>query len=179
MKNIQIGKGTYQLMEDVGDINDKRFNYFKMYLLKSLEGIDRPLFKESLEKATDFFNRQKYVQALGLFQNYAHAIENDGYNDDALSKCFALICLTENEDQLQVDENFLNQKLEKLWADGLTRRFVEESVQNFTIGSPASFGAYSLMMDEMSKTLNPEFYAGLDHLQKNLDQATTLKSDNK
>ena len=61
MKNIQIGKGNYQLMEDVGDINDKRFNYFKMYLLKSLEGIDRPLFKESLEKATDFFNRQRRI----------------------------------------------------------------------------------------------------------------------
>jgi len=179
MKDITLGTHAYCLMQDVGDINDKRFNYFKMYLLKSLEGIDRPLFKESLEKATDFFNRQKYFQALGVFQNYAHAIENDGYNDDALSKCFALICLEEGEDQLQVDESFLNKKLETLWADGLTRRFVEESVQNFTIGSPASFGAYSLMMDEMSKTLNPEFYAGLDHLQKNLEQETISKSDNK
>lgn len=179
MKDITIGKNKYHLMEDVGDINDKRFNYFKMYLLKSLEGIDRPLFKESLEKATDFFNRQKYFQALGIFQNYAHAIENDGYNDDALSKCFALICLTENEDQLQVDENFLNAKLETLWADGLTRRFVEESVQNFTIGSPASFGAYSLMMEEMSKTLNPAFYEGLEALQKNLEQETISKSANK
>jgi len=179
MKEITIGKQKYLLMEDVGDINDKRFNYFKMYLLKSLEGIDRPLFKDSLEKATDFFNRQKYFQALGVFQNYGQSIENDGYNDDALSKCFALICIDEGEDQLQVDELFLNRKLEGMWANGLTRGMVEESVQNFTIGSPASFGAYSQMMAGMSQNLDQTFYEGLKTLEENLGQVTTLKSDNK
>jgi hypothetical protein len=179
MKEILIGTKKYLLMEDVGDINDKRFNYFKMYLLKSLEGIDRPLFKETLEKGTEFFNHQKYFQALGVFQNYAHSIESDGYNDDALSKCFALICLFKDEDQLKVDELYLNEKLEEMWKEGLTRKTVEESVQNFTIGSPASFGAYSLMMEEMSKTLSREFYEGLNTLQKNLVEQTTLKSDSK
>ncbi len=179
MKEIVIGQKKYLLMEDVGDINDKRFNYFKMYLLKSLEGIDRPLFKETLEKGTEFFNHQKYFQALGVFQNYAHSIESDGYNDDALSKCFALICLFKDEDQLKVDELYLNEKLEELWKEGLTRKTVEESVQNFTIGSPASFGAYSLMMEEMSKTLSPEFYEGLSTLQKNLEAQMTSKSVSK
>ena len=175
MKDFTLNNHKYSLMEDVGDINDKRFNYFKMYLLKSLEGIDRPLYKETLEKATEFFNKQKFFQALGQFQNYAQAIEQDGYNDDALSKCFALICLSEGEDQLNVDESFLNSKLETLWADGLTRAQVEESVQNFTIGSPASFGAYSLMMAEMSKNLNPTFYEGLKTIETNLGQVTTSK----
>lgn len=179
MKPFTLNKHTYHLMEDVGDINDKRFNYFKMYLLKSLEGIDRPLFKQTLEQGTEFMNKQKFWQALGVFQNYATSIENDGYNDDALSKCFALICLVDGEDQLNVDENYLNTKLETLWADGLTRGMVEESVQNFTICSPASFGAYSLMMAEMSKNLNPTFYEGLKTIEENLGQVTTSKSDSK
>ena len=169
MKELTLNNKTYQLMEDVGDINDKRFNYFKMYLLKSLEGIDRPLFKNTLERATEFFNKQKYFQALGVMKDYGQAIETDGYNDDALSKCFALICLVDGEDQLNVDETFLDKKLEEFWSNGLTRRTVEDSVQNFTIGSPASFGAYALMMEEMSKTLDPTFYEGLNNIQKNLE----------
>ena len=165
MKEISIGTSKYLLMEDVGDINDKRFNYFKMYLLKSLEGIDRPLYMETLQKGVDFFNKQKYFQALGVFENYGKSIENDGYNDDALSKCFALICITDGEDQLNVDETFLNKKLEELWSNGLTRRLVEESVQNFTIGSPLSFGSYSLVMEEMSQKLDKTFFEGLETLQ--------------
>lgn len=179
MKDLTLNNHKYQLMEDVGDINDKRFNFFKMYLLKSLEGIDRPLYKETLEKGIEFFNKQKYYQALGMFQNYGQSIENDGFNEDALSKCFALICLEDGEDQLNVDESYLNKKLETLWADGLTRGMVEESVQNFTIGSPASFGAYSLMMAEMSQNLNPTFYEGLKTIEENLGQVTTSKSGSK
>lgn len=179
MKELTLNNKTYRLMEDVGDINDKRFNYFKMYLLKSLEGIDRPLFQKSLEMATEFFNKQKYFQALGVFQNYGQAIETDGYNDDALSKCFALICLVEGEDQLNVDETYLNKKLEEFWQNGLTRRIVEDSVQNFTIGSPASFGAYSLMMEEMSKTLDQTFYEGLSNIQKNSEAQTISNSGKK
>jgi len=139
-----------------------------MYLLKSLEGIDRPLFSESLQKAIDFTNKHRYVEAIAVMQNYGQAIEKDGYNEDALSKCFALICLYDGEDQLNVDENFLNEKLAKLWADGLTRGFVEESVRNFTIASPTSFGAYSLKLAEMTQTLGQEFWNGLKDLQDGL-----------
>lgn len=160
-------------MEDVYDINDKRFNYFKMYLLKSLEGIDRPLFTECLQKATDLMNAHKYIQALGLFQNYAMAIEHDGYNEDALSKCFALICIEKDEDQSNVDENFLNKKLEEMWQNNLSRGFVEESVTNFTIASPQSFGAYALMMSEMNQKLDGTFYSALSDLQKNSEVTMT------
>lgn len=165
MKKITIGTKEWLLCEDVYDINDKRFNYFKMYLLKSLEGIDRPLFYESLQKAIDFVNKHKYVEAVAVMQNYGQAIEHDGYNEDALSKCFALICLYENEDQLNVDENFLNDKLAELWADGLTRGFVEETVRNFMIASPTSFGAYSQRLMEMTQNLGQEFWSALNDLQ--------------
>jgi hypothetical protein len=179
MKEIKLGTKVYQLMEDVGDINDKRFNYFKMYLLKSLEGIDRPLYADTLTKGIELMNNHKYYQALGLFQNYGQAIEQNGYNEDALSKCFALICLDEGEDQLNVDELYLNKKLEGLWSNGLSRGFVEESVRNFTIESPSSFGAYSLMMAQMTQNLDGEFYGGLKTLQENLDKEIVSKLSNK
>jgi len=65
MIKIKIGEGDYTLMESVEDINDKRFVYFKAYLLKSLEGIDRPLFKATMERAIEFFNKSKLLQRRG------------------------------------------------------------------------------------------------------------------
>ena len=149
MKQIKIGKADYTLLESVNDINDKRFIVFKMYLLLSLEGIDRPLFRVTMEKAMAHFNHQRYIQAWGEFENYSHAIEYEKYNDDALSKCFALICLEQGEDQANTDDNFLIEKLGRLHENGLTRGLVEESVQNFTIKSPLSFGSYSLRLEEV------------------------------
>jgi len=153
MRAFKIGDGDYQLLESVTDINDKRFTYFKMYLLQSLEGIDRPLFKSTMEKAMEHFNHHRYIQAWGEFENYNHAIEHEKYNEDALSKCFALICLEKNENQLNTDDNFLNEKLEKMWVDGLTRGLVEESVRNFIMMSPLSFGSYSQRLEEVTLKL--------------------------
>ena len=170
MIKIKIGEAEYRLMESVEDINDKRFLYFKMYLLESLEGIDRPLFKTTMEKATEFFNKSKLLQAMGEFQNYQHSIEYEKYNDDALSKCFALICLEDEEDQLNVDDNFLQEKLERLWTNGLTRGFVEESVRDFTIASPLSFGSYSLALEEVMANLEAMPLSELRDLPKEQTQ---------
>lgn len=173
MKEIKIGSEQYSLLESVNDINDKRFIFFKAYLLKSLEGIDRPLFKNTMDRALEFFNQSRYMQAWGEFQNYHRAIEYEDYNDDALSKCFALICIEDGEDQLNIDDNFLAKKLERLWSNGLTRGFVEESVQNFTKASPLSFGSYSLMLEEVMQNLNEMSLDELEVLQKNLNQQET------
>jgi hypothetical protein len=165
MKKIKIGDSTYDLLESVVDINDKRFIFFKAYLLKSLEGIDRPLLKATMDKVIEFFNQNRYMQAFGEMQNYQRAIEYEDYNDDALSKCFALICLEEGEDQLNVDDNFLSEKLKRLHANGLTRGFVEEAVQNFSRESPASLGNYSLMLEEVILNLNATSLKELESLQ--------------
>ena len=166
MIKIKIGEAEYRLMESVEDINDKRFIYFKMYLLESLEGIDRPLFRSTMERATEFFNKQKLLQAMGEFQNYQHSIEYEKYNDDALSKCFALICLEDGEDQLNVDDNFLQEKLVRFWTNGLTRDYVEESVRGFTIASPLSFGSYSLALEEVMANLEAIPLSEYEDLQK-------------
>jgi hypothetical protein len=175
MKTIKIGEGEYNLLESVNDINDKRFTFFKAYLLKSLEGIDRPLFRDTMDRALEFFNQSRYMQAWAEFQNYQRAIEYEDYNDDALSKCFALICIEQDEDQLNVDDNFLASKLERMWADGLTRGFVEESVQNFSKASPTSLGSYSLMLEEVMLNLEAMSLNDLESLQKNLEKLEEKK----
>lgn len=169
MKKIKIGEKDYLLCESVNDINDKRFNYFKIYLFKSLEGLDRPFFTDTLRIATDFFNAGKYFQAFGKFHDYYKSIEQDGYNDDALSRCFALICLRDKEDQLNVDDNFLNEKLEELWDQGLTRGFVEESVRNFTTASPDSLGSYAVAVEEMTQKFDKTFWEGLKKIDKSME----------
>lgn len=176
MKEIQIGDSKYELLESVNDINDKRFAIFKMYLLKTLEGVDKPLFKNTIERALEFFNRGKYMQAYAEFQNYHRAIEYDDYNDDAMSKCFALICLEPGEDQLNIDENFLYKKLEKMHQEGLTRGFVEESVNSFIIASPISFGSYSLMLEEVTQNLEGILSTELMPLQSESEQPKEKKS---
>jgi len=161
MKEIKIGEQTYHLLDSVNEINDKRFTYFKMYLLQSLEGIDRPLFKDTMERAMSHFNKQRWVQAWGEFENYHHSIEYEKYNEDALTKCFALICLEKDEDQLNLDEEFLNAKIARMHEDGLTKGFVEESVENFSKASPRSLGNYSLMLEEVIANFDEILSSGL------------------
>jgi len=161
MKEMTIGEQTYYLLDSVNEINDKRFTFFKMYLLQSLEGIDRPLFKDTMERAMGHFNKQRWVQAWGEFENYHHSIEYEKYNEDALTKCFALICLEEGEDQLNLDEEFLNKKIAKMHENGLTRGTVEESVENFSKASPRSLGNYSLMLEEVIANFDEILSSGL------------------
>jgi hypothetical protein len=175
MKEIKIGQTDYKLLESVNEINDKRFVFFKMYLLQSLEGIDRPLFKATMERAMDHFNRQRWVQAWGEFENYHHSIEYESYNDDALSKCFALICLEDGDDQLNLDDNYLSDKVERMRKEGLTRGFVEESVENFSKASPRSLGNYSLMLEEVIANFDQTFFEELEDYQNVLKKKKVSK----
>lgn len=170
MKQVKIGNGDYHLLESVNDINDRRFLEFKAYLLQSLEGIDKPLFQTTMKRAMDHFNGSRYIQAWGEFDNYLHAIEYEKYNDDALSKCFALICLEKDEDQLNIDANYLDEKLARLHKNGLTRGFVEESVQNFILASPLSFGSYSLRLEEVMAKLDEILSTELMPLEKEMSK---------
>jgi len=65
-----------------------------------------------------------------------------------------------------VDDNFLFEKLERMRAHGLSRGFVEESVQNFTIASPLSFGSYSLVLAEVIANLETTPLSVLNDLPK-------------
>ena len=172
MKEIQISETEYRLCEGITDLYDIRFPLFLSYLRMSVENIDKPLFKATMEKAIARADKGEFFKAIKEFQDYESAISLDQVSSTGLSKCFALICLEEGEDQVETDEGALDKKLDKMRQDGLTRGFVEESVSNFIKASPQSFGDYGTliaMMDSVNETL----------LSKNLDLSTLKSSESK
>jgi len=156
MKEVQISDTKYKLCQSASDFYDIRFPLFLSYLRMSVEGIDKPLFKVTMERAVARADKGEFFKAIKEFQDYDTAISLDQVNTTGLSMCFALICLEEGEDQAIVDEDALKEKLDKMRKDGLTRGFVEESVTNFIKASPQSFGDYGTlitMMEEMKEIM--------------------------
>lgn len=151
MKTIKIGEIEYDLCENMNDILDSRFMTFKQYLLQSLERIDKPLFEATRQRAIAFLNKQQFYQAFQEFENYGEAIRIQEQNYESTSICFTIICLEKDEDQTKSDLNFFKGKLKKMQKEGLIRGFVEESVQNFIIASPNSFGEYSEVLKIMKQ----------------------------
>jgi len=155
MKDLVIGEKTYQLCEGVEDFYDIRFPKFLNYLRMSIEGIDKPLFAATMQRAEKFMDKGEFHRAWKEFMNYQMAIEMPETSSTGLSMCFALIVLEEGEDQSNVDEGLLKKKLERMRNDGLTRGLVEETVTNFIVASPDSFGDYGSLMEtiqEMKET---------------------------
>lgn len=156
LKEVQIGETSYRLCEGISDLYDIRFPLFLSYLRMSVEGIDKALFKVTMERAVSRFDKGEFYKGFKEFQDYDSAISLDQVNTTGLSMCFALICLEEGEKQDEVDEGLLEQKLDRMRTEGLTRGFVEESVTNFIKASPQSFGDYGTlvsMMEEMNEIL--------------------------
>jgi len=151
MKEIEIGDETYKLCEGVDDLYDIRFPSFLSYLRMSLEGIDKPLFAMTMEKAEQLMDAKQWMKAWKQFDNYNTAINLPQTETTGLSMCFALICIEEGEDQVNVDESGLEKKLAKMRKAGLKRGFVEESVRNFMKASPDSFGDYIVLQEMMQE----------------------------
>ena len=156
MKELQINETKYQLCESITDLYDVRFPQFLNFLRMSVEGIDKALFKATMERAIARIDKGEFFKAMKEFQDYEAAISLEQVNSTGLSMCFAIICLEEGEDQKNTKESLYNKKLERMRKDGLTRGFVEESVSNFIKASPQSFGDYGTllsMMEEMNEIL--------------------------
>ena len=122
----------------------------------SVEGIDKALFKATMERAIARVDKGEFFKAMKEFQDYESAISLEQVNSTGLSMCFAIICLEEGEDQKDISEGKYESKLKRMREDGLTRGFVEESVSNFIKASPQSFGDYATllsMMEEMNEIL--------------------------
>jgi len=147
MKKIEIGKKEYSLCESVNDIYDIRFPVFLNFLRMSIENIDKPLFAAKQQKAEEWLNKAMPYNAIKEFLNYGSSINLEQVNTTGLSMCFSLICLDNGEDQSNIDESFLKEKLDKMRKEGLKRGVVEEQVSSFIKASPDSFGEYNLIAE--------------------------------
>jgi len=154
MKKIKIGKKEYSLCESVNDLYDIRFPIFLNFLRMSIENIDKPLFAGKKQKAEEWLNKAMPYNAVKEFLDYGSSINLDQVNITGLSMCFSLICLDNGEDQSNIDETFLKEKLGKMQKDGLKRGIVEEQVSSFIKASPDSFGEYNLIAELMQEMKN-------------------------
>ena len=151
MKELKIGETTYKLCESVNDIYDVRFPVFLNYLRMSVEGVDKPLFAATFERAEARFDKGQFHKGLMEFADYRSSITLEQVSSTGLSMCFAIICLEENEDQTNTKEEPLRKKLTKMRKNGLDRGLVEESVANFIKASPNSFGDYAMLQEIISQ----------------------------
>ena len=151
MKELEIGEKTHQVCEGVDDFYDIRFPKFISYLRMSVEGIDKPLFAATMQRAEAKMDKGEFHQAWKEFVNYQTSIELPEVNTTGLSMCFALIVLEDGEDQSDVNEGRLKKKLERMRKEGLTRGLVEETVTNFIKASPDSFGDFGTLVEMMSE----------------------------
>jgi len=151
MKELKIGETAYKLCESVNDIYDIRFPVFLNYLRMSVEGVDKPLFASTYERAEARFDKGQFHKGLMEFMDYRSAITLDQVSSTGLSMCFAIICLEDGEDQTNVKEEPLRKKLARMQKNGLERGLVEESVANFIKASPTSFGDYVMLQEIISQ----------------------------
>jgi len=154
MTKIKIGEKEYNLCESVNDIYDIRFPVFLNFLRMSIENIDKPLFAAKQQKAEEWLNKAMPYNAVKEFLDYGSSINLEQVNTTGLSMCFALICLDNGEDQSNIDESFLKEKLDKMRKEGLKRGVVEEQVSSFIKASPDSFGEYNLIAELMQEMKN-------------------------
>jgi len=154
MKDLKIGEETYQLCEGVDDLYDIRFPLFMQYLRMSVEGVDKPLFAATIQRAESLMNKGEFHKAFMEFVNYQTSIELPEVNITGLSMCFAVIVLNEDEDQSDTNEGKLKKKLTAMRKAGLTRGMVEDTVTNFIKASPDSFGDYGVLMETISMMKN-------------------------
>jgi len=147
-------KTYYNICSDVFDLNDQRHMTFKQYLLQAMEHIDEGLFEASYERFRAAFNKGDYSQGLIEMTNFKVALEQkELLTHDACSMCFSLICLDKDEDQMNIDEGPLQEKLNRMRAQGLTRGQVEDAVINFMSASPTSYGDYSQIWPTLIKRM--------------------------
>jgi hypothetical protein len=151
LSQIALNNENYYLCKNVFDLYDVRFVLFKQYLLQSIEGMDFPLFEAAYQKAIAHINKGDFYSAQIEYDNYRKAVQLQKMQEDATTMCFAIICLEKGENQRDIDANFFKSKIERMRKNGLTRGLVEESVVNFIIASPSSFGEYSAMLETITK----------------------------
>lgn len=147
MKTIEIGKQKVRICEHQGDINYLRFVKFKQWAPQFWEKMDSPLFAVYMERFMEYHNNGKHAQALMVLHDYKLAIDMTKNSFDAWGICFALICLTEGEDERSCpDDAQLKDKLKILALEGLTAQTVSGEVINFMTRSPVEFGDHLKML---------------------------------
>ena len=156
MKEFKIGKKTYNQIESGYDINNARCKEFTAYLLQAFQQINTPIWIPVWEKIKTLHSKGSHAEVIITLDNFNTGLKFKDLDFDCFSICFALLNLSENEDQLNFSRESQEDKLVEMNANGLNRGVVVETVINFIKTSPEQFGTFLMAMEGLNQILTED-----------------------
>lgn len=157
MKKITIGKEQCYVLEGLDEMNYKRSLLFNQWSILVFEEQNHSLFELAVDRIKQYFNQGDYVSVINEVVNNQFLKKLKEPSIDALGRCFALICLTEDErgnesSPATWDDTRLKEKIDRWSEAGLTRGVMLNEYKNFLKASPDSYLPFLeklLMMEAM------------------------------
>lgn len=139
MKELKTLTKSWKLLDDASELHQYRMPVLKEFILRAFENYDLPTeakLYSDIKKAVD---DKSLFDVSVVIDNYHIACNKAETEIDSIHIAFSMICLRENEDQLNTDLNFHKDKLKEMFADGLKADVAGREVINFTSKSPFEF----------------------------------------
>lgn len=161
MKKIKIGEENCYILQGVDEMNYKRSLLFNQWSILVFEEQNHSLYEITIDRFKKYFNDGDYLSAANEIVNNQFLKKLKEPSIDALGRCFALICLTEDErtkesDPLMWDDGYLKEKIDRWSAEGLTRGMMTSEFKNFLKASPDNYLPFQeklMMMEMLSKAI--------------------------
>jgi len=164
MKKIKIGEEQCYILEGLDEMNYKRSLVFNQWSILVFEEQNHSLYELSMDRIKKFVNEGDYFSVINEVANNQFIKRLKEPSIDALGRCFALICLTEDEtkteaDPMGWDDNHLKEKIDRWSKAGLTRGTIQSEFKNFLKASPDSYLPYLeklTMMEALTKLITDQ-----------------------
>lgn len=132
IKNTVTGKEmTFEISEGLEDMNAKRFNELKKYIIQVETGTDIPSLKNAFVKISNQFDKGSASGMYRELYNFIFSLQQLEAKEDPDQMCFALMTLEDGENPAIVDDTKLKDKINRMVECGLTQGMVREEVANF------------------------------------------------
>ena len=152
MKEFLIGQTKYNLCEDISDLWEYRLPYFKEFILRAFENNDLPVYSTFFSEFQKLYNAQDFYNCAIKVDQLHESIKRKEPLLENLHYAFALICLEPDENQLNVDMEYLKEKILRMFNNGLKGGICKEVVLSFMAASPFEFRNYGAIMMYMKQT---------------------------
>lgn len=164
MKKIKIGEEQCYVLEGIDEMNYKRSLLFNQWSILVFEEMNHSLYELSMDRIKKYFNEGDHFSVMNEIVNNQFVKRLKEPSIDALGRCFALICLTEDEktkesDPITWDDNFMKEKVDRWSKVGLTRGVMQEHYKNFLKASPDNYLPYLerlTMMEALTKLITDQ-----------------------
>ena len=154
MKDLTIGNKNYKLCEDVTDFLEFRLPYLQEFILRAFENNDLPIYDVFFNEYKKLSNEGNRYDCDVLVSRLKDSVTKNEPLLNNFHYAFALICLEDNENQLNVDLEYLKEKINIMFKEGLKGGVCVKSVLDFMVASPFEFRNYEAIIAFMKQTFS-------------------------